>query len=166
MPITSPLRKLVLLIHITTSVAWPGTVAVFLALAITGLTSANPQIVRASYLVMPPITWYIIVPLAFTALSTGITLSLGTKWGLFRYYWVVVKLLINSLSIPILFLHIQVIRTVANAAATSTLSPADLHDQRVQLITIAVAALLALLTATTLSVYKPRGLTPFGWRIM
>ncbi len=28
----------------------------------------------------------------------------------------------------------------------------------------AVAALLLLLVATTLSVYKPRGVTPYGWR--
>ena len=28
----------------------------------------------------------------------------------------------------------------------------------------ASAAVLALLVATTLSVYKPRGVTPYGWR--
>lgn len=159
-----PLRKLVLLAHIITSVAWPGVVAAFLALAVIGLNSTNAQIIRSSYLVMLPITWYIIVPLAFASLLTGILLSLGTKWGLLRYYWILAKLLINSLSIPILLLHIQVIRIVAEAAVNTTLSPADLHDQRVQLVTIAILALLALLTAITLSVYKPRGLTQYGWR--
>ncbi|MDP4149656.1 MAG: hypothetical protein Q8938_02755 [Bacteroidota bacterium] len=161
---TPALRKLVLLAHITASVAWSGAVAAFLALAITGLNGANAQIVRSSYLVMPPITWYIIIPLAFASLSSGVVLSLGTKWGLFRYYWVLAKLLINSLSIPILLLHTQVIRAVAGAAAKAALSPADLHDQRVQLVTISIAALLALLAAVFLSVYKPRGLTPYGQR--
>ena len=74
------------------------------------------------------------------------------------------KLLINSLSIPILLLHTRLIREVATAAAKTGLSPADLHDQRLQLVTISLVALLALLTATTLSIYKPRGLTPFGQR--
>lgn len=165
MTLTPLLRKFVLLAHVTTSVAWSGAVAAFLVLAVTGLNSTNAQIVRSSYLVMPPITWFIIVPLAFASLLTGVLLSLGTKWGLFRYYWVLVKFLINSLSIPILLLHTQVIRTVAEAAATSTLSPIDLHDQRGQLVTIAIAALAALLFATTLSVYKPRGVTPYGQRL-
>jgi hypothetical protein len=74
---TPPLRKLVLLAHITTSVAWPGAVAAFLALAVTGFNSTNAQMVRSSYLVMLPITWYIIALLAFTALFTGVVLSLG-----------------------------------------------------------------------------------------
>jgi hypothetical protein len=161
---TPALRKLVLLMHVTTSVAWPGAVAAFLALAVTGQNSPDAQMVRSAYQSMPPITWYIIVPLAFAALSTGLVLSLDTKWGLFRYYWVLAKLLINSLSIPILLLHTQVIRTVADAAAAGTLSPADLRDQRSQLVTISVVALLALLTATTLSIYKPRGLTLYGQR--
>ena len=165
MPMSPSFRKLALLVHIATSVAWPGTVAAFLALAITGLNSENAQIVRSSYLIMPFITWYVIVPLAFTALVSGLILSLGTKWGLFRYYWVLAKFLINSLSVPILLLHTQVIRTMANAAATGTLSHTDLHDQRAQLVTIAIAALLALLAATVLSVYKPRGITSYGQRV-
>jgi len=158
------LRKLMLLAHVTTSVAWPGAVAAFLALALTGLNSPDAQKVRAAYQAMLPIIWYIIMPLAFTSLSTGLALSLRTKWGLFRYYWVLAKLLINSLSIPILLLHTQVIRTVAVAAAAGILSSADLHDQRGQLVTISIVALLALLGATTLSIYKPRGLTSYGWR--
>lgn len=164
MTMTPALRKLVLLAHVTTSVAWLGAVATFLALAVTGLNSPDVRMVRAAYQAMLPITWYVIVPLAFAALSTGLVLSLGTKWGLFRYYWVLAKLLINSLSVPILLLHTQVIRTVAEAAATSTLSPTDLHEQRGQLVTISIVALLALLAAIILSVYKPRGLTPYGWQ--
>ena len=162
MNMTPSLRKLVVFAHVITAVSWSGAVATFLALAVTGLTSPDAQIVRAAYLCMPPITWFIIVPLAFSSLLTGFFLSLGTKWGLFRHYWVLVKLLINTLSIVLLLLHTRVITEVATAAATTTLSPADLHDQRVQLVTIAIAALLALLAATALSVYKPRGITPFG----
>jgi hypothetical protein len=165
MPMTPASRKLVLFAHVTTSVAWVGAVAGFLALAIIGLNGSDAQIVRSSYLVMPSITWYVIVPLAFAALITGVILSLGTQWGLLRYYWVLVKLLINSLSIPILLLHTQIIHEVAGAAAKPYFSSADLHDQRVQLVTIAVAALLALLVATALSVYKPRGITPYGQRL-
>jgi hypothetical protein len=108
---------------------------------------------------MPAIAWFVIVPLAFASLLTGVLLSLGTKWGLFRYYWVLAKLLINTLSIILLLLHTQVIAQVGTAAAKTTLSVSDLRSQRVQLVTAALAALLALLVAAVLSVFKPRGLT-------
>ncbi|MGG1556145.1 hypothetical protein [Paenibacillus ferrarius] len=44
-----------------------------------------------------------------------------------------------------------------------TLSSSDLRVQ-IQLVVAAGAALLVLLVATTLAVYKPRGLTRYGWR--
>lgn len=158
---TSHLRKLALLVHIIFSVGWMGSVAGFLALAVTGLTSRNMQIVRAVYLAMEPVTWFVIVPLAFASFLTGLLLSLGTPWGLFRHYWVLGKLLINFLSIPILLLHTRVIDYMAGAAARGNLSDADLAGSGVQLIVTAIAALSALLAATILSVYKPRGMTPY-----
>ncbi|MDO6430381.1 hypothetical protein Q4E93_07280 [Flavitalea sp. BT771] len=159
---TPLLRKLVLLTHIITAVGWPGAVAGFLALAVTGVTSANARIVSAVYVAMTPVTWYVIVPLAFASLLTGVFLSLGTKWGLFRHYWVLAKFLINALSIVLLLLHTRVIGRVATVASKTALSGADLREERVQLVVSAVAALLALLAATILSVYKPRGRTSLG----
>ena len=32
------------------------------------------------------------IPLSFAALLSGIALGLGTRWGVFRYPWVVTKL--------------------------------------------------------------------------
>jgi len=166
MPFQQTTRKLILLVHILASVGWVGAVASFLALALTGLLSTDPQMIRAAYLAMEPITRGVIVPLAFTSLTTGLLLSLGTKWGLLRHYWILIKLVINTLSLPILLLHTRIIHRVATAAAvaTTSLSSYDLHQDRIQLIIIAIAALAALLIATLLSVYKPSGLTPYGWR--
>ena len=160
---TAYFRKFALLLHIISSVGWIGAIAGFLALAVTGLSGRDAQMVRAVYMAMVPITWIIIVPLAFASLLTGLLLSLGTKWGLFRHYWVLVKLLINLLSIIILLLHTQIISQVADAAAKTAFSGADLRGSRIQLVVAATAALLALVTATVLSVYKPRGMTPYGW---
>lgn len=162
MTLAPPLRKLLLLLHIVTAVGWPGAVAAFLVLAGSGLNSTNPQIVRSAYLTMPPITWYVIVPLAFASLLTGLLLSLTTKWGLFRYYWILAKFLINTLSLFLLLLHTRVISAVATAAEKNNLSVADLHGERVQLVVISIAALLALMAATILSVYKPQGRVPTG----
>ena len=52
----------------------------------------------------------------------------------------------------------------AEAATEGALMSGDLHGVRVRLIADAGAALMALLVATGLSVFKPRGLTAYGRR--
>lgn len=58
----------------------------------------------------------------------------------------------------------HVIAQVADAAAEAGLSSGDHFGMRVQLLADAAAALLVLLVAVALSVFKPRGLTRYGWR--
>lgn len=157
-------RKLALTAHVISSVGFLGAVAAFFALAVAGLTSQEAPTVRAAYLAMELTAWYVIVPLSLASLVTGLVSSLGTTWGLFRHYWVVVKLLIAVPSAIVLLVHIQPIRFMARAAADSTLSSADLSEVRVQLAAAAGAALVVLVVATTLSVYKPQGMTRYGWR--
>jgi len=164
MLMTPSLRKLALTVHVVCSVGWLGAVAGFLALSIAGLRSADTQTVRAAYLGMQLLTWTVLVPLSLASLLTGVVQSLGTTWGLFRHYWLVTKLLVTVLATFLLLVHTGPIDRVAATAAHSTLSGADLHRLRIQLIADAAAALLALLAATALSVYKPFGMTSYGWR--
>ncbi len=161
---TPHLRKLVLTTHLATSLGWIGADAAFLALAIAGLTSQDGLLVQAAYLAMRVIAWYVIVPLSVGSLLTGLIQSLGTKWGLFQHYWIVVKFLIALAATTILFIHTQPIVLLASAAAAATVSDAQLGEVRVQLVVAAAAGLLVLLVNTVLGVYKPRGLTPYGWR--
>ena len=158
------LRKFALTLHVITSVGWLGAVATFLVLAIAGVTSRDAVTVRAVYLAMDVASWYIIVPLSFASPVTGLVQSLGTSWGLFRQYWVLVKLLMTLPSTFLLMVHMGPIDHVAGMVAAPGFSSTDLHGMRVQLVVEAGAALLVLSTATVLSVYKPRGMTGYGWR--
>lgn len=158
------LRKLTLTTHVTASVGWAGAVASFLALAIAGVGSQDSELVRAAYLAMHLITWSLIVPLCFAALLTGVVQSMGTTWGLFRHYWVVAKLSLTLIATVVLLAHTQPIGRVAAVAASSTLSGSDLWQLRLQLVGDASAALFVIFITTTLSVYKPWGLTPYGAR--
>ncbi len=88
---TTQLRKVALLAHITFSIGWFGAVVPYIALVIAGLTSHNVRLVRAVYLSMELIGWYVIVPFSFAALLSGLIQSLGTQWGLFRHWWVLTK---------------------------------------------------------------------------
>ena len=87
MTMAPALRKLALTAHVVSSVGWLGAALVFLGLAIIGMTGQDAQTVRGTYLVMEPAAWYVLVPLAFASLSTGLVQALGTTWGLFRHYW-------------------------------------------------------------------------------
>ncbi len=158
------LRKLIRTAPIICTVGWLGAVVGFLVLAIVGVSSLDSKMVNAAYLAMEVITRYVIVPLSIVPLIlTGPLLSLGTPWGLFRHYWIVVKLGINILSTLILLVHLQPIRYLSHTAASGTLSAAD-HGLQIQMVVASGAGLLALLVCTALAVYKPRGMTPYGWR--
>jgi len=156
------IRKFALTAHVTSSVGWLGAVVVFLALAVLGLTSQDAQTVRGAYLVMEPAAWFVLVPLAFASLLTGIVQSLGTTWGLFRHYWVLFKLLLTIFATIVLLTYMETFRYVGRLAADS-ISDLGLVRNASPIIHAALALLL-LLVATVLAVYKPRGMTRYGWR--
>jgi hypothetical protein len=113
---------------------------------------------------MDVLTWSLIVPLCTASLVTGILQALGTPWGLLRHYWVITKLVLTVVATAVLLMHTRPIGVVATHAAAAALSSTDLRAVRVQLIGDAAAALLVLFATTVLSVYKPRGMTRYGWR--
>lgn len=108
--------------------------------------------------------WFVLVPLSFASLFTGLIQSLGTKWGLFQHYWVLFKLLITVVSTIILLAYMETLSYLAGVAAEAIWSTADLHGLAGSPVIHSSAALLVLLIATTLSIYKPQGMTPYGWR--
>lgn len=159
---TPSIRKFALTAHITSAVGWLGAVAAFLVLAIVSLTTQNIQTVRGVYLAMGLTGWYVIVPLCLASLLTGLVMSLGTKWGLFRHYWVLVKFLLTVISTLILFGFTQTLGNIGILAADMTLSVDELRSLSQSPVIHSGGGLLVLLVNTTLSVYKPWGKTRYG----
>jgi hypothetical protein len=158
------LRNFALTVHVTSSVGLLGSIAAFLALAVAGTTSQDVHMVRAAYPAMDLIARLVIVPLALTSLLTGLIQSMGTPWGLFRHYWIVVKLLLTVFASVVLLVKIELVGYAARLAAGPASSLADLHAAGIQLVVHAAGGLIVLLVPTALSVYKPPGLTRYGWR--
>jgi hypothetical protein len=155
------LRKFALTAHLTFSLGFIGAALAYLALGVSAVTSQDAQTVRAAWIAMELIGWYVIVPLALAALLTGLVMALGTPWGLFRHYWVLITFVLTSFAIVILLLHMPSVSSLADVAreadgATLGRLGGDLFH--------AGGGLLVLLVITVLNVYKPRGLTPYGWR--
>lgn len=163
MAMTPGVRKFALATHLTLSVGWIGAVAGYMALDIVGATSQDTQMLRAAYLAMDLIARYVIVPLAFASLATGLVMSLGTKWGLFRHYWVLFSLVITTIATIVLLLETQTISYLAGIAVSPTTSGDDLRALPSTL-GHSVGGTIVLLLVLFLNIYKPRGLTRYGQR--
>ncbi len=132
------MKRLNLLLHVTSSAGWWGAVAAFLALAMAG--DARGMVLTG---------WGALVPLAALSSLTGLIQSLGGAWGLVRHWWVVFKIVLTLPCTALLLLHLMVLdRAGARAAGQMTVD--------------AVLALVVLMVPLALSVYKPRGVTPWA----
>ena len=159
-------RKLNLTAHVACSVGWLGSVGAFLVLSVAGSASRNPETARGAYVAMNLIGEFVIVPLSLAALLTGLIQSLGTSWGLFRHYWVLVKFALTIGAIGLLLVH-QFTAVAEAARRVMQAEPGTLPNVTrlgTQLVVDSSLALLALIATTTLSVYKPWGRTPYGRR--
>jgi hypothetical protein len=166
MAMTPRLRKFALTVHLTFSVGWVGAVVAYLALVVAAMASRDAQTVRAAWIAMGLIGWFIIVPLALASLLTGLVMSLGTKWGLFRHYWVLFSLVLTTFATVVLLLHMPRVSFFAGVAAKT--DGADVGGVRGALrgeLLHAGVGLLVLLVIEVLNLYKPRGMTPYGWRM-
>ncbi|MGH4014212.1 MAG: DUF2269 domain-containing protein [Pseudonocardiaceae bacterium] len=158
MTIPPRLRKAVLTAHVVSSVGWLGAVVAYIALDVTAVTSQDVQLVRAAYLAMELTVCSVIVPLALASVLIGVVNALGTPWGLFRHYWVLMKLLLTLFATTVLLLETQTISYLAEVAASGA-DPRELPGS----LGHSIGGLVVLLITTILSVYKPRGLTRYGW---
>jgi len=162
--IMSPgLRKFALAAHLTLSVGWIGAVAAYMTLDVSAATSQDTQTLRAAYLGMELIARNAIVPLAFASLFTGIVQSLGTKWGLFRHYWVLISLLLTIIATVVLLAETRTITYFADIAADPATSSDDLRALGSTLVH-SIGGTVVLLVILVLNVYKPRGMTRYGRR--
>lgn len=155
------LRRLALSAHLTFSVGWIGTVVAYLALGLVADNSSDAAAVRAAWMAMELIGWYVIVPLAVASLLTGLVMSLGTKWGLFRHYWVAISFVLTLMSTVVLILHMPTVSATADVARTA--DGALLGSLGGDLFHPAIG-LVILLVVQILNLYKPQGLTRYGWR--
>jgi len=149
-------RKLNLTLHVAVSVGWLGLDLGMLAFGLTGLLSDNPDTVRAAYRGMGILADAVVIPISLLTLLTGVLLGLGTKWGLLRYWWVLVKLLITlGATIATFFALRGSIHQAIGALPAS--GPVDVGPVGASLVAAPSVALCLYTAATVLSVYKPWG---------
>lgn len=163
MTLSPRLRKLVLTLHVSSSVGWLGAAVAYLAVAVAALTRADPVFARGAYPALELIGWFVIVPLCVGASLSGVLQALGTPWGLFRHYWIVAKVALTAVGTIILLAHMPGVSALSSRV---TAAPAigDLGIYPMQLVIHAALGSLLLVAITLISVFKPWGKTPLARR--
>jgi predicted lysophospholipase L1 biosynthesis ABC-type transport system permease subunit len=149
MTLTPRWRKALLTLHVVTAVGWLGTDFVMLFLAAAGVSGADPAVV---YPAISLIGLWVFMPLSFVVWIVGVLNSLLTPWGLFRHWWVVVKLAVTTLMLVLVVFALR-----PGLLLMGDLG-ADLPDaDRAGALFPPVVSTTLMLFATVLSTYKPWG---------
>ena len=144
-PLAANARRAILCLHIVASVGLLGEVSGFLLVAIQAAGTEDPAFAATSYDLLATFSLIFGIPLSLMALISGVILGRRSKWGIFRYPWVTIKLgLIASVIVVGALLLGPTVDQLRNGDGNETL-------------VIAGAAwdVFALTLATGLSVYKP-----------
>ena len=158
-------RRFALAVHLTSSIGWIGAAVAYVPLVVAVLANDDQRVVRDAILVMNSIDWFVIVPLAYLALATGLVMSLATPWGLFRHWWVVFSLLLTLAAVFVLTEYSLSLRAMAAVASKPTLSHSDLRMLKDPGHAVHnLGGIVVLLVVAVLNTYKPQGVTRHGWR--
>ena len=147
-------RKLLTFLHIALAVSILGADLVLITLGLAGLAGDPITVYPAAELIGSRVMW----PLAIASVAIGVTLALTGPYGLFRFWWVAIKLTITLLLTGLLAF---VLLPALAAAAEATASGAGPSESRRLLLTLGpIASSSLLLTNIALAVFKPK------WRLM
>lgn len=146
-----------LVVHVTMSVGWLGLDGALVALEVTGLSTVHSAVRAGIATATAVIACWVLVPVVFFSLASGLVLALSTPWGLVRHWWVIAKCGIAAVltAAGLLFLVPALPQILAGGGEQAEMR--TLIGRSV--------ALVLLLVATGLSVVKPWGKTPCGRRV-
>ncbi|MFF3349626.1 DUF2269 domain-containing protein [Streptomyces sp. NPDC002779] len=161
MKLSRPARRATLVVHVVAAASWLGVTLGLLALGGTAATTGSPVTVEASVRAMKLFADWLLLPVAFLTLLSGLLLSLGTVWGLARHRWVFTKF---WLTLATLTATVLALRPGVNSAVTAVAAGGPLPDAG-DVVFGPVVSLSAYVFMTVISVLKPWGPTRRGRRL-
>jgi hypothetical protein len=147
-------RNALLSVHITSTVSALGADLVILSLSLAGFAGSDP---RTIYPATSLVAASVMAPFAIVSLATGVLLARLTAWGVFRYWWVTIKL-VTTTGLVVLVQVVLVPRF--SAAARAAGDGLVLTDaERLQLVVTSATGSGLLIAMIVLAVFKP------SWRL-
>jgi hypothetical protein len=140
-------KRALLSVHVIAGVGLLGSVAAVLALNLRAATTADLDLAAAIYELLTMFTVLFGIPLSLLALLSGVLLGFASPWGVVRYAWVIAKLA--------LLLGVIVIGALVLGPGTDAMRAGE-GGAEARLIAGSVYDVVALATATGLSIFTPR----------
>ncbi|UUZ83686.1 hypothetical protein LJK88_07655 [Paenibacillus sp. P26] len=154
-------KQLIIVIHVLSVVCWLGGAMAMLLLGMYMLKAENGEQLYYTLDNMHLIDVVFIRYTALVALLTGIVLSVWTNWGLFKHYWILIKLILTLALIAFGIEYMgdwlsQIVR-MAKQERFLALSDAAFLKASYSLIGGALANIVSLVFMTAISYFKPFG---------
>jgi hypothetical protein len=150
-------RRAVLITHIASAGAWLGVDVAMAVLIVTAMATDEPGTLVFTLQALELVSVWPLLACGLLCLLSGIGLGLGSRWGLLRYWWVAVKLVLNlaltGLVLVALRGEVTEQATLARRAAVGEAVTFDLSN----LVYPPTVSPTLLLVAIALSVIKPWG---------
>ncbi len=159
--LSRPARRASLVVHAAASAGWLGLTLGLFALGVTAATTGSAVTVEASVRAMKLFADWLLLPLAFLTLLSGLLLALGTPWGLARHRWVYTKF---WLTLATTTATVFALRPGVNDAVFAVAAGEPVPDAG-DILFGPVVSLSAYLFMTVISILKPWGLTRRGRRL-
>src|ERR687890_1954299 len=150
-------RKGVLVVHIVSAGVWIGIDVVMAVVIFTALLADDDNTKALCYRALELFAVWPLLTAGLVCLASGVVLGLGTKYGLVRYWWVAIKLVLNivlTALVPIA-LRPEVVEAGEQGRQFAAGIPASLAVG--DLIFPPIVSPTALLIAMVLAVFKPWG---------
>jgi hypothetical protein len=158
-------RKTVLSLHVIVAVGWLGVTFGDVTLGLTAILTDTPAVQHSMFRALGTIADVLLLPIAWLAYGTGLLLALGTRWGLVRHKWVLVKFLLTTLTVGLttfsLVPGLKTMRDTVNDTPADQLVPLGAAEVS-GLITAGIVSTTCYVTAVVLSIFKPWGRTRWG----
>lgn len=151
------MRKFVLVTHIAAAGAWIGMDIVMGILIFTGMLTSDVGLEALTLQALELFAVWPLVTAGLISLITGVLLGLGSKYGLVKYWWVAVKLVLNLVLLTLVLLLLRGGIGEAAVIGRQLAAGQDVEMQSSDMIFPPIVSTSALLFATALSVYKPWG---------
>jgi hypothetical protein len=150
-------HKATLTTHIVSAGAWIGVDVIVAVLVLTGRFAGDLQLRSLAYQALAAFVVWPMLASGLVCLATGLTLGLETTWGLLRYWWVAVKLVLNLVLCTLIVLVLQPGMDEVGAYGRDLLTGGAEPAMVSQLFFPPAVSLTTLTLATVLAVFKPWG---------
>lgn len=150
-------RQVVLIVHLVSAGAWIGIDVIVAVLVLVGRFGTDLHTRSLAYQALAAFVVWPMLASGLVCLVTGVLLGLLTKWGLLRYWWVLVKLVLNLVLCTLILLALQPGMAEVAGYGRDLLGGTPDPDAVSQLFFPPAVSLTALTFATVLAVVKPWG---------